>query len=104
MNEDKCHLLITNQGDGCISARIGKENIANSKSEKLLGIIIDSKLNFNEHISILCKKVNFNPCGAAHLFYWMHILKYFKKHPLYVYPHIFANNAFQEVTDGSFEN
>ena len=58
MNENKCHLLITNQEDGCISARIGKENIANSKSEKLLGITIDSKLNFNEHISMLCKKVN----------------------------------------------
>ena len=51
MNEDKCHLIITNQEDGCISANIGKENIANSKSEKLLGITIDSKLNFNEHKS-----------------------------------------------------
>ena len=26
-NEDKCHLLITNQADGCISASIRKENI-----------------------------------------------------------------------------
>ena len=25
MNEDKCHLLITNQEDDCISVRIGKE-------------------------------------------------------------------------------
>ena len=37
---------------------VGKENIANSKSDKLLGITIDSKLNFNEHISVLCKQVN----------------------------------------------
>ena len=58
MNEDKCHLLITNQEDDCISVRIGKENIANSKSEKLFGIAIDNKLNFNEHISMLSKKVN----------------------------------------------
>ena len=43
MNEDKCHILITNQEDDCISVRIGKENIANSKSEKLLGITIDNK-------------------------------------------------------------
>ena len=36
MNEDKCHLLITNQEDGCISASIGKENIANKNRKNCL--------------------------------------------------------------------
>ena len=58
MNSDKCHLLITHQDADCISARIGNEIIGNSQSEKLLGITIDNQLNFNEHVSILCKKVN----------------------------------------------
>ena len=46
MNEDKCHLLITNQNDSCISVNIGNETISNRNSEKLLGITIDN-LNFN---------------------------------------------------------
>ena len=58
MNEDKCHLLLTNQEEDCFQALIGNELIVNSKSEKLLGITIDNKLNFNEHVSKLCKKVN----------------------------------------------
>ena len=52
MNENICHLLITNQEDDCIAAIIGNESIRNRKSEKLLGITIDSRLNFNDHISI----------------------------------------------------
>ena len=41
-----------------VSAKIGSEIITASESVKLLGIIIDNKLNFNEHISKLCKKVS----------------------------------------------
>ena len=58
MNEDKCHLLITNQNDSCISVNIGNETISNRNSEKLLGITIDNNLNFTEHISTICKKVS----------------------------------------------
>ena len=34
--------------------------INTSKSVKLLGITIDYKLNFEEHIAILCKKHLYN--------------------------------------------
>ena len=47
VNDDKCHLLVTNH-DEDISLMIGKEPIKISKSVKLLGITIDNKLNFNE--------------------------------------------------------
>ena len=57
LNEDKCKLLITKHNDN-VSAKIGSEIITASESVKLLGIIIDNKLNFNEHISKLCKKVS----------------------------------------------
>ena len=58
MNEDKCHLLITNQEEESKIAHIGDEIIKNSQSNKLLGITIDNEINFNKHVSTLCKKVN----------------------------------------------
>ena len=57
MNLDKCHLLITNHEED-VSATIEGEIIKCKKSIKLLGINIDNKLCFNEHISKICKKVS----------------------------------------------
>ena len=54
MNPDKCRLLITNHVDD-ISTIIGEIKKC-SKSVKLLGIKIDNKLDFNEHISCLCER------------------------------------------------
>ena len=45
-NSDKCNLLIINSQDNTI--KIGNEDITGSSSVKLLGIIIDNKLNINE--------------------------------------------------------
>ena len=58
ISKTKCCQLILNQEDDCISVCIGNENIKNSKSEKLIGITIDSKLNLDEYITMLCKEVN----------------------------------------------
>ena len=55
MNADKCHLLITNQ-DKNVCININGENIEGKNSVKLLGIKIDNKLNFNEHVAGICKK------------------------------------------------
>ena len=55
-NEDKCHLLVINQEN--VSVNLGNENIPCSSTVDLLGIKIDYKLNFNEHVSKLCKKGN----------------------------------------------
>ena len=57
MNADKCQLLITNHED-VITAVIDGETINCKKSVKLLGITIDNKLDFNDHVSMLCKKVS----------------------------------------------
>ena len=57
MNLDKCHLLITNHEEDA-SATIEGEIIKCKKSIKLLGINIDNKLRFNEHISKICKRVS----------------------------------------------
>ena len=57
MNADKCKLLVTNYKEG-VHAVIENEIIENKKSVKLLGVIIDNKLSFEEHILKICKKVS----------------------------------------------
>ena len=54
-NEDKCHLLVVNHQEE-VSVELGDENIAGSTSVDVLGVKIDNNLNFNEHVSKLCKK------------------------------------------------
>ena len=57
MNTEKCHLLIT-KDDSNTFATIDGHIISASKSVKLLGVQIDNNLNFNEHVSNICKKVS----------------------------------------------
>ena len=55
-NTDKCHLIIVNNQDNNI--KIGNDIITSKISVKLLGVMIDNKLNFNEHVDNICKKAN----------------------------------------------
>ena len=57
LNEKKCHFLISGHKHEHIWANVGNAMIWESKSEKLLGILIDKDLKFDEHVSNLCKKV-----------------------------------------------
>ena len=62
-NADKCHLLITTNEEKNIS--IGGKKIQNSKREKLIGVIIDNKLSFTEHLHKICYKTNQKPNALA---------------------------------------
>ena len=53
-NEDKGHVLKSTTEK--VPVNIGTTQITNSKSETLLGIKIDSNLNFEDHIGSICKK------------------------------------------------
>ena len=55
-NADKCHLLITTNEERNIST--GGEKIQNSKNEELLGVTIDNKLSFTEHVYKICDKAS----------------------------------------------
>ena len=55
-NSGKCHLIIVNNQDNNI--KIGNDIITSKTSVKLLGVTIDNKLNFNEHVDNICKKAN----------------------------------------------
>ena len=55
-NTDKCHLLLSK--DESSEIHIGDSIIESSNCEKLLGIKIDPKLRFDNHIQDLCNKAN----------------------------------------------
>ena len=55
-NANKSHLLLS----GCEKRviNIAGSDIQSSMSEKLLGITIDNKLQFDEHVTVICNKVS----------------------------------------------
>ena len=55
-NTDKCHLIVST--DEPIEIRVGESLIKNNICEKLLGVKIDNKLNFDTHVKGLCNKAN----------------------------------------------
>ena len=55
-NADKCHLFEKNVCD-----KIGPYDIQSSKPQKLLGVIIDNKVTFDQPINNLCAKTSQKP-------------------------------------------
>ena len=55
-NTDKCHLIVSI--DEPIEILVGEYLIKNSTCEKLLGVKIDDKLNFDTPVKGLCKRAN----------------------------------------------
>ena len=58
-NPERYDLLINNTKES-FQIMICSEAISSSKYEKLLWVKVDYELNFNEHVSALCKKANQN--------------------------------------------
>ena len=56
-NPNKFHLILNDHDDKHF-IKIENRKIYNSTSEKLLGIKIDNKLSFNEHVTELCRKAS----------------------------------------------
>ena len=57
MNADKCHLFVPKH-ENDVYVKIDDEIIKGERSVKLLGLTIDNKLHFNEHVSNLCNKAS----------------------------------------------
>ena len=55
-NISKCHLLVNKKDEVVIN--LGETEIKNSEYEKLLGIKVDTKLNFNEHLNNIISKAS----------------------------------------------
>ena len=72
-NADNCHQLITTNEERNISVR-GKK-IQNNKSKKLLGVAIDNKLHFTEHVHKICDKASQKLYALAQLSSFMNLKK-----------------------------
>ena len=55
-NPEKCHQLLSSESS--IETKIGGASVKSSQMETLLGVSIDSELNFENHISNICNKVS----------------------------------------------
>ena len=55
-NISKCHVLVNKKDEVVIN--LGETEIKNSEYEKLLGIKVDTKLNFNEHLNAIITKAS----------------------------------------------
>ena len=58
LNEEKCHLLVFGEKDTKVSIKAGSSVSKESDEEKLLGVIIDRKLNFEKHLYTVCNKAS----------------------------------------------
>ena len=56
LNEEKCHFIVSGHKYEHIWAKIGNSIIWEEIIINLLGIHIDSKLTFHQHVSIICDK------------------------------------------------
>ena len=55
MNKEKCHFLVTGHKYEQLNVNMGKNQIWESTSEKILGVQIDAKLKFDKHVDYLLK-------------------------------------------------
>ena len=56
LNQDKCHFLASGNVNEHLWVKVGDEMIWESTEEKLLGVTIDKNLDFNSHLTSVCKK------------------------------------------------
>ena len=85
-NDDKNKLLVTNSNP--VSAKVGNEVIKSSKSVKLLGITLDSKLTFKDHVTKMCKKIS----NKIHALGW--VAKYMDSKNIKLIVQTFIENEF----------
>ena len=50
LNQDKCHLLVSGHKHENIWSKIGEMKIWKSNKQKLLSVVIDRNLNFDEYV------------------------------------------------------
>ena len=62
LNQDKCHLIVYGYKYENAFASVGQSIIWETGNKKLLGIIIDRKLNFNDYVASICKKAGNKLC------------------------------------------
>ena len=72
-NADKCHLLLSTSETK--QMQINDTNIDSCKVKKLLGILIDNKLRFDQHVSSLCIKAGQKLHALSRIAFFMNVEK-----------------------------
>ena len=75
LNEDKCHILISGSTNEKLCINVGDTLIEKDSKVKLLGVILDKDLSFNEHISTICKKAGRKVTALSRLINFMPFFK-----------------------------
>ena len=55
LNSGKCHLLVCGHKNECMISNVGSSMLIEEQNVKLLGVLIDSKLSFDDHMTNICK-------------------------------------------------
>ena len=75
MNEDKSHLFVFGSKGKEVSVNISGSLIQESDEEKLLGVTLDRRLNFKNHVSNLCRKASQKLLALARVSKYMESLR-----------------------------
>ena len=67
LNLGKCHYMVIGSRDLSHEIILNNNKITSSNEEKLLGIFLESKLNFESHIGSLCRKAGQKISALARL-------------------------------------
>ena len=60
LNQDNCHFLFPGHKYETLFVNVGETKILESKQQKLLGILIDRDLKFNEYVLSQCERAGKN--------------------------------------------
>ena len=80
LNHDKGHLLVSGHKNETAWAKIDETKIWESNKQKLFGVVIDRKLNFDEYVFDLCKKVGNVKVCFSKIVKYCNIEKCYLKH------------------------
>ena len=72
-NKNKCHLVVSSNKH--VSMKLDNTEIEYNNCERLLGVKIDSKLNFKEHLDGIIKKASRKINALYHIIPYMNIAK-----------------------------
>ena len=71
LNPDKCNYVVIGDDDPTQKIILNNNEIASSNEKKLLGILLDSKLNFDSHSISLCKKADQKLSALARISHYL---------------------------------
>ena len=72
LNAGKCHFMCLGNNTENETFLFHNILMENSKEQKILGVIIDNKLNFKSYISELCKKASQKIAALSRLTSYLH--------------------------------